>query len=233
MSSGYGRETQVSGSRRGRCGEVSLQLTAVDLLSLAVNVVQNGWNYRELPIAASNCKSGPSTWKYVREGWPLEILAQVHAQTLLMNQAAGTQDSLGFTGKQSVEFACRGRHSAYPGSPGLRTGVRYTARLPAGVSPAPRPAFNKTLSMSQPELSAHSCETGASRVACGVGARSSAQQPRPSRSRAPPSGPRVRNTAVRGHKASKLNGHVREHFSGMPLVVRRNRNNNEEERVRQ
>jgi hypothetical protein len=44
----HSAEDQDNRSNAGRSGSLSWQLTESDILSLAINVVQNGWDYREL-----------------------------------------------------------------------------------------------------------------------------------------------------------------------------------------
>ena len=49
---------------RPRRGEVSVEMTAGELLSLAVNVAQNGWWHDDLSFgSAENCAAQAAWWK--------------------------------------------------------------------------------------------------------------------------------------------------------------------------
>ncbi len=75
--------------RRARRGEVMLQLTASDLVSLAVNAVQNGWAYNELSLESAGRPRNSATLPAdVRADWPHEILVQVYTATLMANRGA-------------------------------------------------------------------------------------------------------------------------------------------------
>ena len=71
-----------------------LQLTVSDLVSLAVNTVQNGWSSSELPLGRPDCKrSGFTLAAGVRMDWPQEILDQVYTAILIENRDAAAQYS--------------------------------------------------------------------------------------------------------------------------------------------
>jgi len=81
--------------RRARRGELSLQLTVSDLVSVsglvsaAVNTVQNGWAYSELPLERPDCqRSGSALSADVRADLAHQILVQVYAATLIANRDA-------------------------------------------------------------------------------------------------------------------------------------------------
>jgi hypothetical protein len=84
--------------RRARRGEVSLQLTVSDLVSIsglvsaAVNTVQNGWAYSELPLERPDCQqSGSALPADVRADLAHQILVQVYTATLIANRDAAAQ----------------------------------------------------------------------------------------------------------------------------------------------
>ena len=52
---------QCNRSNAGRSGSLSWQLTESDILSLAINVVQNGWDYRELRPDLAHSMGGSAT----------------------------------------------------------------------------------------------------------------------------------------------------------------------------
>ena len=80
--------------RRARRGEVMLQLSVSDLVSLAVNTVQNGWSSSELPLGRPDCqRSGFTLAAGVRMDWPQEILDQVYTAILIENRDAAAQYS--------------------------------------------------------------------------------------------------------------------------------------------
>jgi len=75
--------------RRARRGEVLLQLTVSDLVSAAVNTVQNGWACSDLPLDRPDCqRSGSALRADVRADWAHEILVQVYTATLIANRDA-------------------------------------------------------------------------------------------------------------------------------------------------
>jgi len=78
--------------RRARRGEVMLQLTVSDLISSAVNTVQNGWVSSELPLERPHCqRSGFTFATDVRTDWAREILVQVYWAILVANRDAAAQ----------------------------------------------------------------------------------------------------------------------------------------------
>ena len=80
--------------RGARRGEVSFQLTVSDLVSLAVNTVQNGWASSELPLERPDCqRSGFTLAAGVRMDWAREILDQVYTAILIENRDAAAQSS--------------------------------------------------------------------------------------------------------------------------------------------
>ena len=54
-------EGQRKRSNAGQPGSLSWQLTASDVMSLAINVVQNGWDYRELRPDLAYMMGGSAT----------------------------------------------------------------------------------------------------------------------------------------------------------------------------
>jgi hypothetical protein len=55
----HGAEGRYGRPNAGQRGSLSWQLTDADIMSMAINVVQNGWDYRELrpDLAPSLCGS--------------------------------------------------------------------------------------------------------------------------------------------------------------------------------
>jgi len=75
-------------------GEVSFQLTVWEVLSLAVNVVQNGWDHAELPLEYP--RPGlrrPGLLDGVRASWTDEVLRQLHREILRANRESGRSSS--------------------------------------------------------------------------------------------------------------------------------------------
>ena len=81
----------TSEPRAARRGEVSLQLTVWEVLSLAVNVVQNGWDQAELPLESPRHDDLKRLGLLggVRAAWRDEILRQVHREILRANRESG------------------------------------------------------------------------------------------------------------------------------------------------
>jgi len=78
------RTTEARAAMRG---EVSLQLTVWEVLSLAVNVVQNGWDYAELPLESlRHDLKRLGLPGGVRAAWKDEVLRQVHREILRTNR---------------------------------------------------------------------------------------------------------------------------------------------------
>jgi len=77
------RTTEARAAMRG---EVSFQLTVWEVLSLAVNVVQNGWDHAELvleyPRHDLKRRALPGG---VQAAWGDEVLRQVHREILRGN----------------------------------------------------------------------------------------------------------------------------------------------------
>ena len=69
---------QVGSRRRG---EASVEMTAQDILSLAVNVVQNGWSPDECRVEADGCSID----------LPNEVLHEVYEALLTSNRLAAAK----------------------------------------------------------------------------------------------------------------------------------------------
>jgi hypothetical protein len=69
----------MNAERTRRCGELSVQLTACNILTFAINVFQNGWSFEELSMLDANC--GPSAagmyWD-LRAMWTEETLREIY-----------------------------------------------------------------------------------------------------------------------------------------------------------
>jgi len=75
-------------------GEVSFQLTVWEVLSLAVNVVQNGWDHAELPLEYPRPDlKRPGPVSGVRAVWRDAVLRQVHGEILRANRESGRSNS--------------------------------------------------------------------------------------------------------------------------------------------
>ena len=75
-------------------GEVSLQLTVWEVLSLAVNVVQNGWDQAELPLEFPRPDlKRPGLLGGVGAAWSDEILRHVYREILRANCESGRPSS--------------------------------------------------------------------------------------------------------------------------------------------
>ena len=57
----HSAEDQYNRSNAGQSGSLSWQPTESDILSLAINVVQNGWDYRELRPDLAHSMGGSAT----------------------------------------------------------------------------------------------------------------------------------------------------------------------------
>ena len=76
-------------------GEVSFQLTVWEVLSLAVNVVQNGWDDAELPLEyPRHDLKRPGTLGGLRAAWREEVLRQVHREMLRANRESQHSSSV-------------------------------------------------------------------------------------------------------------------------------------------
>jgi hypothetical protein len=81
---GHLRTTEA---RAAKNGEVSLQLTVWEILSVSVNVVQNGWDQAELPLEyPRHDPKRPGPLGGVRAAWRDEVLRQVHREILRANR---------------------------------------------------------------------------------------------------------------------------------------------------
>ncbi len=93
---------QRNRSNAGQFGSLSWQLTESDILSLAINVVQNGWDYRELRPDLAHSTGGSAAKRRSprsRGDAPVPdathtMLEQVYREILRANRrgAAGTVD---------------------------------------------------------------------------------------------------------------------------------------------
>ena len=83
----YRGPLRTTEARAAKRGEVSLQLTGWEVLSLAVNVVQNGWDYAELPLESRRHDDLKRLGLpgAVRAVWRDEVLRQVHREILRAN----------------------------------------------------------------------------------------------------------------------------------------------------
>src|SRR2546425_6252374 len=83
----YRGPLRTTEARAAMRGEVSFQLTVWEVLSLAVNVVQNGWDHAELPLESlrHDLKSRGLPGG-VRAAWRDEVLRQVHREILRANR---------------------------------------------------------------------------------------------------------------------------------------------------
>jgi len=86
------RTTEARAAMRG---EVSFQLTVWEVLSLAVNVVQNGWDDAELPLEyPRHDLKRPGNLGGLRAAWREEVLRQVHREMLRANRESQHSSSV-------------------------------------------------------------------------------------------------------------------------------------------
>ena len=116
----HGAGGQRNRSNAARPGEVLLQLTASDVISLAINVVQNGWDCRELRPDLAFLVGGSAT-KPLGRGQSGEapvrdavrtMLDEVYREILDANRRAAAQALTEPTDKPSPRMGRIGRLEA-------------------------------------------------------------------------------------------------------------------------
>ncbi len=108
----HSAEDQYNRPNAGRSGSLSWKLTESDILSLAINVVQNGWDYRELRPDLAHSMAGSAAKRRSRRSRgdaPVPdatrtMLEEVYREILRASRRGAARAGDQLAGEESMEL---------------------------------------------------------------------------------------------------------------------------------